>query len=78
MASLEDGRAEAQNLRQVMSQHMAQVLDATDRTLTLAKLFHERKVVSLPFERAREGDEADARAPRPSVASTCSMPTAGS
>ena len=48
-AALEIGRAEAHNLSLVMSQHMGQVLDATDRTLTLAKLFHERKVTSVTF-----------------------------
>jgi diguanylate cyclase (GGDEF)-like protein len=57
-AALEAGRAEAQNLSLVMSQHMAQVLDATDRTLTLAKLFHERKLMNLSF-----GELADAMKP---------------
>ena len=66
-AALEAGRAEAQNLALVMSQHMAQVLDATDRTLTLAKLFHERKVTSLSFSelaeamRPLQGTEAERR-----------------
>ncbi len=48
-AALEAGRAEAQNLARVMSEHMVQVLDATDRALTLAKLFHEHKVANLSF-----------------------------
>lgn len=66
-AALEAGRAEAQNLSMVMSQHMAQVLDATDRTLTLAKLFHERKVTNLSFRELAEamkpmqGTEAERR-----------------
>ena len=66
-AALEHGRAEAQNLSLVMSQHMAQVLDATDRTLTLAKLFHERKVTNLSFGelaeamRPLQGTEAERR-----------------
>jgi diguanylate cyclase (GGDEF)-like protein len=66
-AALEQGRAEAQNLSLVMSQHMAQVLDATDRTLTLAKLFHERKVMNLSFSeladamKPMQGTEAERR-----------------
>ena len=66
-AALENGRAEAQNLSLVMSQHMAQVLDGTDRTLTLAKLFHERKVVNVAFSRLADamkpmqGTEAERR-----------------
>ena len=66
-AALETGRAEAQNLAQVMSQHMAQVLDATDRTLALAKLFHERKIMTLSFGELAEamkpmqGTEAERR-----------------
>ncbi len=66
-AALETGRAEAQNLSLVMSQHMVQVLDATDRTLTLAKLFHERKVMNLAFSeladamKPMQGTEAERR-----------------
>jgi diguanylate cyclase (GGDEF)-like protein len=66
-AALERGRAEAQNLSMVMSQHMAQVLEATDRTLTLAKLFHERKVANLSFReladamKPMQGTEAERR-----------------
>ena len=42
-AALESGRAEAQNLALVMSQHVGHVLEATDRTLAVAKLLLERR-----------------------------------
>ncbi len=48
-AVLETGRAEAHNLSQLMSEHMVHVLEATHRSLTLAKLFHERKIASATF-----------------------------
>ena len=66
-AALETGRAEAQNLALVMSQHMKTVLDGVDRTLTLAKLFHERKVSNVSLSelaeamRPVEGTEAERR-----------------
>jgi diguanylate cyclase (GGDEF)-like protein len=48
-AALATGHAEADNLARVMSEHMQQVLDAADRTLTLVKLVHERKLASEPL-----------------------------
>ena len=40
-ATLATGRAEADNLAQVMSQHMVQVLEVADRRLALFKVVHE-------------------------------------
>ena len=40
-AALSSGRAEAENLARMMSEHVQHVLDSADRTLTLAKLVHE-------------------------------------
>jgi diguanylate cyclase (GGDEF)-like protein len=42
-ATLASGRAEADNLAQVMSEHMVQVLESEDRRLSLLKLVHEGK-----------------------------------
>ena len=61
-AALENGRAEAHNLSQLMSEHMVHVLDATDRSLTLAKLFQERKIASATLD-----DLADVMTPPPGV-----------
>ncbi|HVF64362.1 MAG TPA: diguanylate cyclase [Casimicrobiaceae bacterium] len=66
-ASRQSGRNEAQNLSMVMSQHMAQVIAATDRTLTMAKLFRERKLANVSMaELARamapiQGTDAERR-----------------
>jgi diguanylate cyclase (GGDEF)-like protein len=48
-AALGAGRAEAENLARVMSEHMQQVLDAADRTLTLAKIVHEHRLAQEPL-----------------------------
>ena len=48
-AALAAGRAEAENLARVMSEHMQQVLDSADRTLTLVKLVHEQRLAVQPL-----------------------------
>jgi len=48
---MESGRIEADNLAQVMSERMVQVLDGTDRTLTLFKIVIERRLADPPLER---------------------------
>jgi hypothetical protein len=48
-AALGAGRAEAENLARVMSEHMQQVLDSADRTLTLAKIVHEHRLAQEPL-----------------------------
>jgi diguanylate cyclase (GGDEF)-like protein len=67
---MEAGRTEADNLAQVMSERMAQVLDGTDRTLTLFKVVIERRLADQPLERLAEamrpiqGSDAERRVNR--------------
>jgi diguanylate cyclase (GGDEF)-like protein len=66
-AALASGRAEAENIARVMSEHVQQVLDGTDRTLTLAKIVHEYALASAPLAALTEamkplhGTEAERR-----------------
>lgn len=66
-ATLATGRAEADNLAQVMSENLVQVLDAADRRLALFKVVHEGKLGADAFARFADatqtiqGTEAERR-----------------
>ena len=66
-AALALGRAEADNLSRVMSDHVGKSLDAIDRTLTLIKVVHEQKLADHTLARLADamkpvqGTEAERR-----------------
>ncbi|HVE50826.1 MAG TPA: diguanylate cyclase [Casimicrobiaceae bacterium] len=66
-ADLAAGRAEAENLARIMSEHMQQTLDSTDRMLTLFKLAREHRMSAQSLEtlstamKPMQGTEAERR-----------------
>ena len=52
--TLEAGHAEAENLARVMSEHVGQVFQGIDRTLTLFKVAHEQQLAPDALERLGE------------------------
>jgi len=74
--ALENGRVEAENLSRITSEHMGLVLDGIDRTLTLFKVAHERKLFPAPMSTLSDAMKLQQET-GPERRATCSIVTGG-